>query len=282
VNRDRYGNMPGATMARLRREAGVTSAQKHANARGPRGKSQRQRPRRGQDYDGVFFGEPVFGGKKQELGFYSRPKRVKKGGKWVPEGPVRMLVYAAKETSHQPILQEFWRDNAQKAAADYPILMSLELQRKLKFHVNHPRFGPVTGKIVGWERTWSGGQGGGRFSTITLGACLGTGATGDGDVEDVDYEVDAEDVAVPVDATALGIPGYALPDVQIFNDADDQIALIENEVGAGRDPTNTLANNPGKIILNMRSLSSVPTIEREIHVTGTLLDSHMGYDAGAD
>lgn len=138
VRLNRYGNMPGSTMTRLRREAGVTSTT--TTPRPPKGKQKAaqahsdtkvRRLRKGDG--GTFFGAPVFNGKKQPLGFYSRPTRVKKGGRWVGSRQMLMLVYAAQETRHQPILRKFWQENAQRAAQDYWSLMSQELQRKLEY-----------------------------------------------------------------------------------------------------------------------------------------------------
>lgn len=45
VKADKYGNLPGSALGRIRREAGVTAAQKHANARPKRGTTIRQAPK---------------------------------------------------------------------------------------------------------------------------------------------------------------------------------------------------------------------------------------------
>jgi hypothetical protein len=71
---------------------------------------------------------------------------------------------------------------------------------------SHPRFGDIQGKIVGWTRIWAGT---GRYGTVDLGVAMGTGVTGDGDVLDVDYTVDADPVAEPVIASSLGNKFYA-------------------------------------------------------------------------
>jgi hypothetical protein len=42
-------------------------------------------PNRRKKGGGTFFGEPTISGKQGQLGFYQRPKRVKKGGRWVNE-----------------------------------------------------------------------------------------------------------------------------------------------------------------------------------------------------
>jgi len=136
--------------------------------------------------------------------------------------------------------------------------------------------------VIAWERSWQGGDQGGRYGTITLGVCLGTGVTGEGIVEDVDYTVDAETTAVPVNAFALELPAYAVMGVDVANDADAQVALALAELADGKDPTNALAAAIPKINIQLRPLTSVATIERKIEVTAELLDSPMGYDAGAD
>lgn len=141
VNLNKHGNMPASTMTRLRREAGVLPTT--TVPRPAKGKQARQaqahaasdtKIRRARKGDGgTFFGRPTFGGKMQPLGFYSRPTKVKKNGKWVGSRNVLMLVYAAQETHHQPIMRRFWQDNAALAADDYAQIMGQELRRKLDF-----------------------------------------------------------------------------------------------------------------------------------------------------
>ncbi|WP_417582885.1 hypothetical protein [Pelagibacterium sp.] len=134
IRPDKYGNMPSSTMGRLRREAGVVSGREHANTPSrKRATTQRKRTRKKANYGGVFFGEPVINGNKGLPGFWMRPKRVKRAGRWVNESAPRLLIYAARETTHQPILREFWEKNAARAGDDYSTLMSLELQSKLKW-----------------------------------------------------------------------------------------------------------------------------------------------------
>lgn len=112
----------------------MVSGREHANASPrKRGTAQRQKTRKKANYGGVFFGEPVINGSKALPGFYMRPKRVKRGGRWVNETAPRLLIYAARETTHQPIIREFWEKNAARAADDYSTLMRLELQSKLEW-----------------------------------------------------------------------------------------------------------------------------------------------------
>lgn len=163
---------------------------------------------------------------------------------------------------------------------DWSVVRDITMEHSLR--ADHPRFGSVTGKVIGWDRAWVGGETPYRSGTVTIGACLGTGATGVGDVEDIEYSVSAEAVAVPVNAYALGSAAYAVTGVDVANDADAQVALATAEIAAGRDPTNALASAIPTVSVELRSLASIDTIERRISVTALLLDSPMGYDAGAD
>lgn len=146
---------------------------------------------------------------------------------------------------------------------------------------DHPRFGTVTGKVVSWAREWIGGDRPYRSGTITIGACLGTGAAGVGDIEDIDYAIDADPVVEPIDADSLGNPNYAVLDVNVTNDLAQQTAVIESELAAGRDPSTAINQAQTEISVVMRPLATVSSIDRSIRVSATLLDSPMGYDAGA-
>lgn len=113
----------------------------------------------------------------------------------------------------------------------WEVVRDITLENSL--HAEHARLGPITGKVIGWDRIWTGA---GRTGTITLGACLGTGATGVGDVADADIVVDPDTTAVPVNAYALSVPSYSVVDVAVSYDADAQLALAADEIAQDAIP----------------------------------------------
>ena len=129
IREDKHGNLPGSTMARLRREARVDAHQGTPNARGSRHASSGVAGR-SKKSGGTFLGEPVIRGQQRPLGFYARPAKIKRGGRMVTEGVPTLLIYMADQTRHRPILKEFWDTNARRAAAKIPEFFAAELLRK--------------------------------------------------------------------------------------------------------------------------------------------------------
>ncbi|WP_417582931.1 hypothetical protein [Pelagibacterium sp.] len=160
---------------------------------------------------------------------------------------------------------------------NWEIVRDIRLDQDLA--CDHPRFGPVRGKVIRWERSWDGS--GGRRGTVTVGACLGTGATGAGQIEDVQYATSSDAIAVPVNAFSLGNPAYAVTDVDKAMEAEDQADLANTELAAGRDPSSALTANKTAVTVSMRPLASIGLITRGLRIDASLQESPMGYDAGA-
>lgn len=158
---------------------------------------------------------------------------------------------------------------------DWATVRGLTLDDELACY--HPRFGNIQGKVVKWTRIWAGT---GRYVTVELGVPLGTGGTGEGDVEDVDYVVNAPAVVEPVIASGLSSRLYSVMGVDVANNVGAQSAIAAQAITDGIDPTNVIANNPTAITVRLRDLTTVRLIERTIDVKASLLDSPKGFDTG--
>jgi hypothetical protein len=123
IRADAHGNLPSSTLRRIRRHANVTPTQITPN---PRGTPSTVRSSE------FFFGQPTWaGGRQGTLGFYSRPKRVVRGGRLVADGVPHLVIAAIDQQVHKPVLQAFWMSNAQRAAGRLVPLLRAELRRKI-------------------------------------------------------------------------------------------------------------------------------------------------------
>lgn len=94
------------------------------------GKAVNYRSRRSDD-GGIFFGAPRFGGQQHGLGLWSRPKRVRLGGKLINAGSPQMLVRAADHATYKPILQAPWDRDVEDAMRMLPAYLAEELENKI-------------------------------------------------------------------------------------------------------------------------------------------------------
>lgn len=123
IRADAHGNLPPATIRKIRRHANVGKTQLVPNARGT------PNPVTGSEF---FFGQPTWaGGRQGTLGFYTRPQRVMRGGRLVSDGIPHLVIATVQQVTHKPVLQAFWMSNAQRAAGRLVPLLRAELRRKI-------------------------------------------------------------------------------------------------------------------------------------------------------
>lgn len=114
-------SLPRSALKRLMTLAGLKAVP---------GKAVHYRGRKADD-GGIFFGAPRFGGQQHGLGLWSRPKRVRLGGRLVNAGSPQMLVRAADHATYRPILQAPWDRDTEAAMRLLPLYLQQELENKI-------------------------------------------------------------------------------------------------------------------------------------------------------
>lgn len=78
--------------------------------------------------NGLFWGQPTFGGRQMQPGIWSRGKKV--NGQW-DRGP-RLLIAFVDETKHKPIMQAPWDRITRRAMDGLPNRLTRELQKNIE------------------------------------------------------------------------------------------------------------------------------------------------------